>query len=157
MSILAIDIATVTGWASCSPIRSGSVAFPGDLGEFCWNFENWLQASIEKFRPIMLAIEQPIVVHGKTNFSTTSRLVGAYAIARKVAYDHELETIEATPSQWRKHFIGRGSAPLGVLNKRKWLKAAVIDECCRRGWNPTDDNAADALGLLSYAMEASRG
>ena len=53
---------------------------------------------------------------------------------------------QQTVGKVRKHFIGRGDLA------RAPAKAAVIRACRQRGWRPVDDNEADALALLDYAI-----
>jgi len=58
-------------------------------------------------------------------------------------------------NSWRSAFIGRSMAPKevrGESERRKWIKAATIAECRRRGLEPKDDNQADALGILFWYL-----
>src|SRR5262249_62342555 len=117
MDCLALDIATTTGWAFArfgEPPVFGSMTFAGDLGEFIYQFDAWLTTQVSGFKVTHVAVEQPIVMIGKTNFSTTCRLVGAYAVAMKVARDCDVPILSATPGEWRRHFIGCGRAPASV-------------------------------------------
>jgi len=52
-------------------------------------------------------------------------------------------------SSWRKHFVG--SMPRGT--KRKEWKDYAIERCQQYGWRPRNDDEADALGLLDYALD----
>jgi Holliday junction resolvasome RuvABC endonuclease subunit len=57
----------------------------------------------------------------------------------------------------RKHFVGKALTVKDYphLNKtaaKKAIKQEVIKRCEMLGWNPADDNAADALALLDYAL-----
>lgn len=56
-------------------------------------------------------------------------------------------------NSWRSAFIGRSQAPKEVTGseaRRKWVKAAVLAECKRRGLNPTNDDESDAIGCLFW-------
>lgn len=58
-------------------------------------------------------------------------------------------------ASWRKAFIGRSVAPKEVVGtdmRRAWIKDAVLKECAERGLTTDDDNAADAIGILFWAM-----
>lgn len=58
-------------------------------------------------------------------------------------------------ASWRKAFIGRSMAPKEVVGtdpRRKWLKDTVLSACRSRGLSPEDDNAADAIGIMFWAM-----
>lgn len=69
---------------------------------------------------------------------------------------------KVTVNSWRSAFIGRSMAPPEVgrglkdsardTARRKWIKEATIRECKRRGLNPPDDNAADAVGILFWFL-----
>lgn len=165
MHLLALDIASTTGFARHGPTMlrpdCGSEKFSGPLGRRAHEFETWLEDNLALFRggdyaavgPITaLAIEAPISTSGLTNLDTQMWLLGAHVIARKLAHQHQLKLAIVGVGTWRSFFIGRASAPkeLEKNERRKWLKRAVIEECAKRGNNPKDDNAADALGLLEY-------
>lgn len=55
---------------------------------------------------------------------------------------------------WRKRFIGTAKALPGLKGHRatKWFKDQAIAACCKRGWLVDDHNAAEALGILDYAL-----
>jgi len=71
--------------------------------------------------------------------------------------------IKVSVGSWRKAFIGRSKAPKEVgadqfdddkasLARRKWIKAETVLECRRRNFKVTDDNQADALGILFWFL-----
>ena len=47
----------------------------------------------------------------------------------------------------KKHASGKGNAP----------KQAMIDAARQRGFNPADDNEADAIAILLWALETKGG
>ena len=47
----------------------------------------------------------------------------------------------------KRHVTGRGNAP----------KPAMIAAACERGFSPADDNEADALAILLWAIETAGG
>jgi len=47
----------------------------------------------------------------------------------------------------KRHITGRGNAD----------KAAVIEAVCARGYSPADDNEADAIAILLWALETRGG
>lgn len=58
-------------------------------------------------------------------------------------------------NSWRSAYIGRSMAPKevkGDAERRKWIKAATVAECRRRGLEPADDNQADSLGILFWFL-----
>lgn len=70
------------------------------------------------------------------------------------------------PDNWRSAYIGCTKAPKEVgaglpdqerfAARRAWLKAAVIEECHKRGLNPTNDNEADALGMMFWLVRGGK-
>jgi hypothetical protein len=70
-----------------------------------------------------------------------------------------------TTQQWRLDFIGRqedriirnarkqAKAEGKDFNSRDIVKAATIARCKQLGWDPKDDNAADALGQLDSKIK----
>ena len=48
---------------------------------------------------------------------------------------------------WKRHACGKGNA----------TKQDVIDAMCARGFEPTDDNEADAIAILLWAIETKGG
>lgn len=156
-AIAAFDLATTTGWAYWfrdGRIVSGSHKVPGTgIGEFILNFESWLYEKTEGLESFF--VEAPIVTR-KTNQATTCKLVGTFVVAQKVACMHGITCTPIAVPTWRKSFLGRISAPKDIPKnrRRKWLKDAAIAACRDYGWQPCDDNAADALGLLYHAVRA---
>ena len=47
----------------------------------------------------------------------------------------------------KRHATGKGNAP----------KQAMIDAAWARGYSPTDDNEADAIAILLWAIETQGG
>lgn len=156
MTIFCMDLATTTGFAFGSGDErpySGSVRFDGAIGRYAAELEAWMGRMVEIYHVKTVYIEAPIVA-GKTNLNTTMKLMGGQVIAHKVCYEFGVPCTPVNVSSWRKAFIGRSTAPKEIPKnkRRKWLKAAAMKECERRGWNVTSDDEADALGLLSYAI-----
>ena len=158
--IVALDIATVCGWARGgidSIPRSGSVRFGGanasDNAVFAGALR-WLSGFLEPLpRPGMLVIEAllPPTVRtkkGATNRAVHERLAGLHGIARAVGHLRGIFRIElVTVSDARAHFIGDRTLT------RNMAKQAVIERCRALGWmekDEHDDNAGDALALWSY-------
>lgn len=64
-----------------------------------------------------------------------------------------------TTSSWRKAFIGVIKAPKEITNpveRRKWIKDRVLEECRRRGLKPIDDNCADAIGCMYWLLSGGK-
>ena len=154
--ILALDLATRTGWARGAPGQrpvSGSVQFGKPEASNNAVFAHaltWTSTLLEsKPRPTVIIIEGLLPYYAKqgaTSRKTHERLSGLHAIVRAVAYLRGIyEVSDAGAQQVRRHFIGEGSLA------RDAAKLAVIHRCNKLGWNPVDDNAADALALWDFA------
>ena len=144
-SILALDLASTVGWAAESQgaIQYGSRQFDiTDFGGLCWRFEKWLADMILEHEPGIVAIERPFY---RGAGSTVYLLGGMAFVAQGVAYGHELERREQPVMSILRWLAGKVR-----LGPRTATKAAVIEAVRRRGYQPEDDNQADALALLLY-------
>lgn len=146
-TILALDLGGVTGWACGKPGAdpvSGSHRIPGDRGDPAYfdHFGGWLADMLTVHAPRLLVYEAPILTGAKTHFQTAFRLIGLAAITQMIAHRREIVRIEAANNATvKKHVLGNGRAE----------KIEMIDEMRRRGWEPRDEHAADALGVLLWA------
>ena len=162
MTILALDLATVTGWAvavppyhvaptpreeaagMAVPLRvSGAKSFrahSGNIGACADAFVRWLDEMVSDHKPDLIVFEAPFA-GAVRNANTGRMLFGFCALAEMVAYRHEIRVLECNNATVKKHATGSGRA-----DKKQMVAAARA-----RGWNPQDDNEADALWLLDYA------
>ena len=67
--------------------------------------------------------------------------MGLAAITEKVAHQRSIRAMEGHLQEVKRHATGNGRA-----TKPEMVRAALA-----RGWNPHDDNEADALWLLDFA------
>lgn len=151
MRVLALDIATTTGFAvdgdGAAP-RTGTFRVRGGgnaLGPAGFSFGQWLHNSIQAFEVEAVAFEAPLM-GGKgvvMNANTSRLLIGLAFMVETVAHGSRMQCFEATVQQVRKHFLGHGrpSNP----------KQATIVRCRQFGWQVRDHNAADAAALWAYA------
>ncbi len=146
MNILALDIATKTGWASYvdGVTESGVWQLPTEkveLGRACCILEDRISEIIGATQFDLMFLEQP------SGFgSNAGRLLGLFATALRTAYRYGAEERPITANAWRKVILGR--AP-----RRSEAKRLVMVWARDNGFNPVDDNEADALALLAYALE----
>lgn len=135
MGTLCLDLATKTGWAHSNG------------GSGVWNLEAatrprvWgeLRRRLEEVeRPGLLVIEKPHFRGG----DATRVLVGLATVAELFASDCSIRFAEVHSSTLKKHATGRGDA-----TKEQVMAAARL-----RGLEPIDDNHADAVWLLDYAI-----
>ena len=150
--ILALDLGTSTGWALRAPdglITSGTVSFrPSryDGGGMRYvRFRAWLERLATDAGPI-----------GAIHFEEVRRHVGTDAAH---VFGGQLATLTAwaettgVPYQGvpvgtiKRHATGKGNAP----------KEAMIAAARARGFSPADDNEADAIAILLWAIETKGG
>jgi hypothetical protein len=156
--ILALDIATTTGWArgrvhGGAPM-AGSVCFAKSANSsdnaIFGNALAWFSGFLEpQPRPDFLIIEAmlpPDAMKGSTNRATRDRLAGLHGIFRAVAHLRGIYDISVVSvGDVRGHFIGDRGA------KRHIAKCETIERCRRLGWLAEDEHAADALATWSFA------
>jgi len=156
MRILALDLATRVGWACGSAaegiIESGSYKLPvtgENVGLFLSHFCKFLHSSISRTSPAEIIFEMPILPGiGKTSLETLRKLYSLCGVTELVALERFVECTEANLSDVRTHALGKGNVP----RKRKDVKPAIMAWCKRMGWDPRDDDQADALALLSFRL-----
>ena len=151
-TILALDLGTTTGWALRSHdglITSGTVSFkPGryDGGGMRYlRFTNWLTEIDRLSGPIAAIWYEEVRRHAGTDASHVygglMATLTAWAELRGIPY-------AGTPvGTIKRHATGKGNA-----NKQDMIAAAR-----QRGFSPADDNEADAIALLLWAIETNGG
>jgi len=155
-TILALDLATQTGWAQSrldgAGLVSGSVRLRGKEPEEKGAHLQMIIMDHFKVMPFHHLIYEGAVptshLRGKTNVDTTYTAYGFPIAVGSTAINMGFpisRVLRVKVNDWRRHFIGTTSA-----GDRKETKRAVIARCRQLGWNPADDNEADALGILDY-------
>lgn len=165
--VLALDLATVTGWALHEPGMErpyfGAIKLPGkpgDIGMRADALERWLrhQYQLRRFTHIVFEAQH---VAAALNMDTVNMLIGLGTIVQKFAFQVKALCYNVDKSEWRKHFIGRGSGfkryvlPNG--KKGNYLpgqdpKELAIRQCARYGWHTDVADAAEACGILDYFL-----
>jgi len=153
-NILALDLATTTGWAYGRPggkPNSGAVRFskPGaGRAETYRAFLVWLTRFVAMTPCALITYEspaQPLLMMGRTNIDTIKRLIGMAENLEEWAHER-IELREASVQQVRAHFIGSNR------HKRDDAKRLTIQRCRDLGWDVDGDDAADACALWSYQV-----
>jgi hypothetical protein len=147
-ALLALDLGTTTGWACRAPdglITSGTTSFkPGryDGGGMRYlRFSNWL-AEIETLAGSLSSIW----------FEEVRRHAGTDAA-------HVYGGLMATLTAWCElRGIPYAGVPVGTIKrhatgKGNANKAAMIAAVEALGFKPADDNEADAIAILRWAIE----
>lgn len=141
MKILALDMATKTGWAT--PKESGVQTFDCKRGESpgmrFLRFRKWLNDMDDLASPNVIAYEQP---HHRGG-AATEVAYGFLTVVKEVAAEKGIELMPVHSSTLKKWATGKGNAGKGEM----------VFEAKRRGYNPKDDNEADACLIYDYAME----
>ncbi|MEI4234781.1 crossover junction endodeoxyribonuclease RuvC [Roseovarius sp. D22-M7] len=151
-TILALDLGTTTGWAIRDHdglITSGTARFkPGryDGGGMRYlRFTNWLTEIDRLSGPLATIWFEEVRRHAGTDASHVygglMATLTAWAELRGIPYAGvPVGTI-------KRHATGKGNAP----------KQAMIDAARARGFSPADDNEADAIAILLWAIETQGG
>ena len=150
-SLLALDLGSTLGWAVRLPdrtITSGTATFrPGRFegGGMGWlRFRRWLDGMAANAGPLGSIVFEEVRRHAGT---TAAHVYGGF-LAHLTAWCEDAGVpYQGIPVGTIKRFAtGKGNAP----------KEAVIAAMRVRGFAPADDNEADALALLLWAIDAQR-
>lgn len=143
MKVLALDIATKTGWKS--PNASGVWNLKTNKGESPGmkhlRFRKLVQEIVELEGIDMIAYEKPSGRFIKA-VSSVSELVG---ILLAFCAESGLEHTGFTVSEIKKHATGKGNA-----NKEAMIASAEVKWCDTK---IIDDNHADALWIYDLALD----
>ena len=150
--MLALDLGTMTGWALRGHdglITTGTASFkPGryDGGGMRYlRFTNWLMELDRLSGSISAIWFEEVRRHAGTDaahvYGGLMATLTAWCELRGVPYQGvPVGTI-------KRHATGKGNAP----------KEAMIAAARARGFSPVDDNEADAIALLVWAIETNGG
>ncbi len=151
-SLLALDLGTSTGWALRKPddyTSSGTVLlkhtrFDGGGMRFL-RFRRWLEDVDQDAGPIEAVFFEEVRRHIGTD---AAHIYGGLLAVLTAWCEEHLVAYQGVPVGTIKRFAtGKGNAD----------KAAVIEAMRARGFNPGDDNEADALAILLWAIETRGG
>lgn len=143
MVILALDIATKTGWAT--DVDSGVIDLSLKRGESpgmkTVRFQARIKELIDLIKPDLVVYEQPGGLH-KSSIIDAAKLIGVLEV---VCENRGINLSSYTASAIKKHATGKGNAGKPVMvqaAKDKWSDIKIID-----------DNHADALWLWDLAKK----
>jgi hypothetical protein len=156
--ILSLDLATATGWAvgeAGSAPKSGvfRIARPGtDIGPFLLAFDRWLAATIDLYKPTVIVFESPVLLD-KTSIGTLRKLYSLAGLTEMIGHAlnvrHVREADTGTVTKW---LTGHARyKPVDGMSGRDLKKAAVMQAVQDLGFDPADDNEADALAIWLWA------
>jgi hypothetical protein len=158
-AVLALDLATTTGWAWHRPGMSrpffGAFRLPGDAretGRACYALERWLRDMFVMMRPdggISHFFYEAQHVGPNLNIDVLYKLIGLGATVEKFAYQAKGRCYRVNIAEWRKHFLGKGS---GFKARGEDQKELAIQRCGQYGWHTDEADAAEACGILDYSL-----
>lgn len=141
VKILALDIATKTGWATNT--SSGVWDLKANRGESAGmrvvRFKSKLKEMISLEGIELVAYERPAGAH-KASIMVASEMIG---VLIALCIESNINYASYSASEIKKFFTGKGNANKGMM----------VEEAARRfpDIEIIDDNHADALALLSLA------
>ena len=151
-SFLALDLGTTTGWALRTRERtvvSGTVSFRPSRydggGMRYLRFRGWLDEIADNAGGLGAVWFEEVRSHAGTD---AAHVFGGFLATLSAWCDQRSIPYQGVPVGTLKRFAtGKGNAG----------KEAVIAAVRARGFTPADDNEADALALLLWALETRGG
>lgn len=152
MRVAALDLSSKTGWA----VWDGSAPRPilGTKQLVGWGYEIgstlefwrlWLGDFVTGHKPEFVAIEAPFIPdHG--DGSTIMRQCALFGFTCWALKQCGIRVEQVHSATWRKHFLGSGRG------KTDDLKEEAKARCRALGWTFPDHNAAEAGGILCWAI-----
>ena len=146
-NILALDLGTTTGWAlrlSDRPIVSGSQSFKPSRfeggGMRYLRFRRWLTEIKASAQELHAVYFEEVRRHAGVD---AAHAYGGFLAHLSAWCEHHQIPYQGVPvGTIKKHATGKGNA-----NKTQMIEAAR-----RLGFEPADDNEADAIALLDWAQ-----
>ena len=145
-AILALDLGTHTGWAAWTGASVVSGAwdftprrFDGGGMRFL-RFQALLRHALDDLRAERVFYEE-VRAHAGTDAAHIYG--GLWAVLTAHCESRQIPYAGVPVATIKRHATGKGNAS----------KAAMLDAARHRGWNPADDNEADALWLLDAALQ----
>jgi hypothetical protein len=151
-AILALDLATTTGWAlrtTDGQVLSATVSFKPSRfdggGVRYLRFRAWLDSMAQNAGRIGVIYHEEVRSHVGTD---AAHVYGGLLATLTVWCEQNAIAYQGVPVGTIKRFIaGKGNAH----------KDDVIAAVQNRGFNPGDDNEADAIAILLWAIETDGG
>lgn len=147
-ALLALDLGSLTGWA----LRGADGAITSGVQQFRPNrfegggmaflrFNHWLSELAESSGPIAAVFFEEVRAHAGT---LAAHVYGGFLAHLEAWAEFRDVPYQGVPVGTIKRFIaGKGNAD----------KQAVIAAVKARGFTPADDNEADAIAILLWAIE----
>lgn len=151
-TLLALDLGTTTGWAmelAGGSIESGTVSFRPSRydggGMRYLRFRSWLDGIAGNASDIAAVYFEEVRRHIGTD---AAHLYGGFLATLSAWCEQRGIPYEGVPvGTIKRHVTGKGNAD----------KQAVMEAIRARGYRPADDNEADAIAILLWAVETRGG
>ncbi len=150
-SLLALDLGTSAGWAlhNTAGVASGTVSlkhtrYDGGGMRFL-RFRRWLEQLDVEAGPFEAVYFEEVRRHAGTD---AAHVYGGLLGVLTAWCEEYLVAYQGVPVGTIKRFAtGKGNAD----------KAAMVDAVRAKGFNPADDNEADAIAILLWALDTKGG
>ena len=145
MNILALDIATTTGWKTetASGVWKLRQKKDDSTGMKLVRLKSYLKELIELEHIELVAYERPAGMF-KSAIISESELIGVVLL---LCEELSLQCTAYSPTEIKKFATGKGNAK----------KIDMIAKAVELGYNPADDNEADAIHLYLLAKKDLQG
>jgi Holliday junction resolvasome RuvABC endonuclease subunit len=141
MKVLALDIATKTGWKT--ETASGVWDLKPNRGESegmrVVRFKSKVKEMIELEGITLVSYERPAGMH-KSSIMVASEMVG---VLKDLCISKGIELACYSATEIKKFATGKGNAG----------KPQMIEACVKLGYNPIDDNEADSIFLYLLTIK----
>lgn len=152
ITILALDLGTTTGWAmrlADGVVVSGTMEFRSGRyeggGMRFLRFRSWLDHLLDGAKTIDLIHFEEVRRHAGTD---AAHIYGGFLAHLSAWCELKHIPYQGVPvGTIKRHATGKGNA----------AKEVVIAAMRARGFNPEDDNEADALAILTWAIDSQGG
>jgi len=150
VKILTLDMATKTGWATnIHGRRAGVIEFALKRGESPGMRFLRCRAWLNELHKL-LSGKIGVIVYEQAHHrggAATAVCVGLVTEVQAFAAEHNIELMPVHTATLKKFATGNGRAS----------KAEMIQAAREKSWNVQDDNEADAVLLLEYALSELNG
>jgi len=116
-------------------------------GTICCRLEDHIHDAIEFHRPRAIVYEAPFIPMRQENANVGKLLLGLATATEMASTRQSLPVYDQTANQARAKVLGK--APTGGADR---IKPVIIAWAKSRGWATEQDDEADALILLVYAV-----
>ena len=166
LCVVGLDLATTTGYAwhreGMPRPYLGAFRLPGqpqEVGRPADALLRWLREHYLTLRdsgPPTHYFFEAQHIGSNVGIDTVYRLIALGGVVEMFAHQVGAKVYKTHISEWRKHFIGRGSGFKRGPNK-KYLpgedpKELAIQKCEAYGWHTDIADAAEAAGILDFGI-----